>query len=401
MNKLKIGLYGFGCVGQGLYHIINSNQDSHFEIVKIAVKDQSKVRSAPVSLFVYNNHEILQDPEIDIVVELIDDDLAAFKIVSTALRSGIPVVSANKKMLAERLPELLDLQTKHKTPLLYEGAVCGSIPILQIIKNYHAYDRIKGIEGIFNGSSNYILSKITNEDRSYDAALAEAQELGFAESDPTMDVEGFDAKYKLCLLAYNAFGVILNPQDVLNIGISKLTEANFSFAKKHALKIKLVAKLNRTSAGLKFIVAPTFIHQSERLYDIENEENAVMIDSKFAGKQLLTGKGAGSHPTGLAVFSDLQAIVNKNYTTEINELIDYSISNDEYLGYQEFDENEFRRELFLHIKEEQIGDGHNYIAGKISYESLRFAKEELKKSTILFSQKAYNQLLKRNTFCYA
>src|ERR1041385_34085 len=196
-RHLKLGIFGFGCVGQGLYHVLNETHGIKAEIKKICVKDRGKKRILDDSIFTFDKNEILNDPEIDVVVELIDDAKAAFEIVKSALQNGKHVVTANKKMLAENLVDIYNLQQRYNRSVLYEGSVCGSVPILRNLEEYYDNDLLTSIEGIFNGSTNYILTKVFEEKKSYLEALKGAQELGFAESDPALDVKGFDAKFKL------------------------------------------------------------------------------------------------------------------------------------------------------------------------------------------------------------
>src|SRR3954471_18502815 len=213
-KKLNIGLFGFGVVGQGLYDIIKTKH-LNLEIVKIAIKNPDKERSLPASLFTTDKEELLSNPEINTIVELINDTEAAFEIVSRALSTGKNVVSASKKMIALHLDELIELQHKYGTSLLYEGSVCGSIPIIRNLEEYYDNELLHSISGIFNGSSNYILTKVCSEGMDYATALKQAQDLGFAETDPTLDVGGFDAKYKLVIAASHAYGVVVKPEDVL------------------------------------------------------------------------------------------------------------------------------------------------------------------------------------------
>ncbi len=222
-------------------------------------------------------------------------------------------------MIAENLGELIKLQQKNDTPLLYEGAVCGAIPIIQSINDYFKYDEIQTVEGIFNGSSNYILSKIFNEKLSYEEALSEAQELGFAETDPTLDVGGFDPAFKLSIISKHAFDFAIEPSAILNIGIDQLTQSEFQFAQDNDLKIKLIAKAKKVKNAISFIVAPFFVQKSEELYSLENENNGVLVSTTYADKQLLIGKGAGSYPTGVAVFSDLKKLLT-GYAYSYEEL---------------------------------------------------------------------------------
>ncbi|MBE7179214.1 MAG: homoserine dehydrogenase, partial [Mucilaginibacter polytrichastri] len=202
-KQITIGLFGFGVVGQGLVDIIRS-KNFKLEIRKIAIKHPEKKRSLPAELFTTDRHEILNDPEINTIVELINDADAAYDLVKEALQKGKNVVSANKKMIAQHLEELVELQHQFGASLLYEGAVCGSIPIIRNLEEYYDNELLYEVSGIFNGSSNYILSKVFNENLPYADALKQAQDLGFAETDPTMDVGGYDPKFKLAIATAHA-----------------------------------------------------------------------------------------------------------------------------------------------------------------------------------------------------
>jgi homoserine dehydrogenase len=307
-KRLTIGLFGFGVVGQGLHDII-STKDLNIEIKKIAIKNPEKERILPVHLFTTNPDDILNDPSINTVIELINDADAAYEIVTRALKSGKNVVSANKKMIAEHLDELVNLQEKYNTSLLYEGAVCGSIPIIRNLEEYYDNELLHSISGIFNGSSNFILSKIANEGLEYSHALKQAQDLGFAEKDPILDVGGYDPKYKLVIAAAHAYGIFVKPEQILNIGIQNFSSSDLHFAQEHQLKIKLVPtakKLNDKEISL--YVIPKLIPKTDFLYNVENEYNAVSVKAAFADQQLFYGKGAGGHPTGSAVLSDVAAL---------------------------------------------------------------------------------------------
>jgi len=307
-KKLKLGLFGFGCVGQGLYHVLHETHGVKAEIKKICVKTKSKSRPIDESFFTYQKEEILNDPDIDIVVELIDDANAAFEIVKTSLEHGKAVVTANKKMLAEHLEEIYNLQKKHGRPVLYEGSVCGSIPILRNLEEYYDNDLLQSIEGIFNGSTNYILTKVFEERKNYDEALKQAQELGFAESDPSLDVKAFDPKYKLTIAILHTFGVFVKPENVINIGIDKITEVDLKYARENGYTIKLIAQARKVGDRVYGFVAPQYIEATNPLASVRNEYNAVQLEGAFAEKQLFVGKGAGSYPTGSAVLSDISAL---------------------------------------------------------------------------------------------
>ncbi|MBL0281630.1 MAG: homoserine dehydrogenase [Chitinophagales bacterium] len=307
-KNLTIGVFGFGCVGQGLYDVLSRTQGLKVHIKKIGIKDATKTRNLPAHYFTTNRGEILFDPEIDVVVELINDEHAAFEIVSTALRNGKAVVSASKKMIANNLNTLYALQQQYQVPLLYEGACCASIPIIRNLEEYYDNDLLNSVEGIFNGSTNYILTKIFNENKSFSQALIEAQELGYAETDPTMDIEGFDPKFKLCILLLHAFGLFIQPEHIFNFGINRINDFDINYAKEKHSNIKLLAKCRKVDNAVYAYVLPHFVNGNTQLTNIHNEYNGVIVESAFADKQFFVGKGAGSTPTGSAVLSDISAL---------------------------------------------------------------------------------------------
>lgn len=329
-KNLTLGLFGFGCVGQGLYHVLEESQGIKATIKKICVKDRHKKRSLPDEYFTFNKEDILNDAEINVVVEMIDDADAAYEIVKTSLQNGKHVVTANKKMLAEHLEEIYDLQQKYQRSVLYEGAVCGSIPILRNLEEYYDNDLIKSIEGIFNGSTNYILTKVFEENKSYEEALKKAQELGFAESDPRLDVQGYDPKYKLVIAIAHTYGIFVKPEDVFNIGIDRISDLDLKYAREKGYFIKLVARAFKIDNKVYGFVIPQFIDSSNPLAPIRNEYNAVSVEGAFAEKQLFVGKGAGSYPTGSAVLSDISALTY-DYSYEYkrhHRVHDIAFSND-------------------------------------------------------------------------
>lgn len=307
-KHLKLGLFGFGCVGQGLYHVLNETHGIKADIKKICVKNRDKQRILESAIFTYDKNDILQDPEINVVVELIDDAKAAFEIVKAALQNGKHVVTANKRMIAENLEELYHLQLKHNRSVLYEGSVCGSIPILRNLEEYYDNDLITSIEGIFNGSTNYILTKVFEEKKSYTEALKGAQDLGFAESDPSLDVKAFDPKFKLTIAIAHTFGVFLKPEEIINIGIQKISPVDLKYARDHGLTIKLIARAYKLNGKIFGFVAPQFVPADHMLASVRNEYNAVLVEGAFAEKQVFIGKGAGGYPTGSAVLSDISAL---------------------------------------------------------------------------------------------
>ncbi|WP_242927292.1 homoserine dehydrogenase [Pontibacter vulgaris] len=318
-NRIKrIGIFGFGCVGQGLYDVLQANPDFGLEVGGICVKDKEKPRTLPSSAFTYNPQDLLRDESIDLLAELISDPVEALLIVRQALQAGKTVVSANKKMIAENLPELVELQQKYNGVLLYEASVCGSIPILRTLEAYYGTEQVHEVSGILNGSSNYILSKLHSEGINYAEALKQAQDLGFAEADPALDVKGIDALNKLCIIAAHAFGTVVYPEEVLCSGIQHIKEEDVALAKALGANLKLVASARRTETDrLELQVLPTFVPVSNELYFVDAEFNGVQVEARFAGNQFLKGRGAGSHPTGSAVWADVAAALagyKYNYT---------------------------------------------------------------------------------------
>jgi len=373
-KKLNIGLFGFGVVGQGLYDIIKT-KNLNLEIKKIAIKNPEKKRSLPADIFTTDRDEILNNPEINTIVELINDTEAAFEIVSRALSTGKNVVSASKKMIATYLDELIELQQKHGTSLLYEGAVCGSIPIIRNLEEYYDNELLHSISGIFNGSSNYVLSKGYLENLDYDSALKQAQDLGFAETDPTSDVGGFDAKYKLIIAASHAYGVIVKPEDVLNIGIQNLSASDLQYSREKKLKIKLVPVAKELDdRHVTLFVLPKFVNENEFLYNVEYEYNGVVVQAAFADQQFFFGKGAGGHPTGSAVLSDIAAL-RYNYQYEYKkarEKKDLRFTNNVELNvYLRYEDEDLVEALdFKHIHERYHSDTYKFVIGKINLQNL-------------------------------
>jgi homoserine dehydrogenase len=380
-KKLTIGLFGFGVVGQGLHDII-STKDLNIEIKKIAIKNPDKERSLAGDLFTTDADEILNDPSINTIIELINDADAAYEIVTRALKSGKNVVSANKKMIAEHLDELVNIQNEHGTSLLYEGSVCGSIPIIRNLEEYYDNELLHSISGIFNGSSNFILSKIANEGLDYSVALKQAQDLGFAEKDPILDVGGYDPKYKLVIAAAHAYGVIVSPEEVLNIGIQNFSSADLQFAQEHQLKVKLVpTALKLDDKELALYVLPKLVPKSDFLYNVENEYNAVSVKAAFADQQLFYGKGAGGHPTGSAVLSDVAAL-RYDYRYEykkMNQKAKLKLQNDYviplYIRY--INENLIHEIHFEYLNEHHKSNDLNYVLGGVKISELILKKDSI------------------------
>ncbi len=376
MNRnLKLGIFGFGVVGQGLYNVLSETRGIKAEIVKICVKDRNKKRSLPGHYFTFEKEEILENPDVDVVLELIDDPIAAYEIVTTALKNGKAVVTANKKMVADNMTELFELQKKHQVPLLYEGSCCASIPIIRNLEEYYDNDLLSAVEGIFNGSTNYILTKIFSENKSFADALNEAQELGYAESDPALDVEGYDAKYKLCIILTHAFGLFVEPESIFNYGIQNISDFDIKFAREKGYKIKLAAKSRKIDNKVVAMVIPQFVSDKSELFNVEREFNAVIVEGAFSEHQFFIGKGAGGYPTGSAVLSDISALTY-NYKYEYKKTTqdtDLKLSSDFIMPiYLRFDNPDaIDKKDFITIREEYKAKENHYIIGEINFEKLR------------------------------
>lgn len=309
-RKLKIGLFGLGVVGQGIYRIMEKAKNAHAEIAKICVRDTTKKRdiTVPAGLLTDNMYDILDNPDIDLVVEVVDDANASYDIVTGALKRGIPVVSGNKAMIARNLPLLIELQRKHKTALLYDASSCGSIPVIRNLEEYYDNDLLLEVKGILNGSSNYILSRVFDHGEDYQNALRRAQQLGFAESDPSFDVGGYDALFKLCIITVHALGVYVSPDDVFTYGIANIGDFDIKYAREKGVKIKLVAQVVKFSdTEFTMFVMPEFVYPSRYIYSVDDEYNGVVIRGECYDRQFMFGKGAGSLPTASSILSDVMA----------------------------------------------------------------------------------------------
>jgi homoserine dehydrogenase len=373
-TKLNIGLIGFGVVGTGLYEVLNKSKLLEAEISRIVVKDPNKQRSLPKEAFSFDVNTILDDPSINVVVELINDSEAAYAIVLAALKSGKNVVSANKKLIAEHLQELIETAKANNVSFLYEASVGGSIPIIRNLEEYYNNDSLSSVQGIVNGTTNYILTQ-SNFGVSYCDALKKAQELGFAEIDPTLDVDGFDSKYKLVLLIKHAFGLVVEPKKVFNYGIRHLKPQDVKYASEKGYRIKLFSRAEKLEQQVVGFVAPHFVKQDHFAYQVDNEFNAVVVEALFSDKQLFIGKGAGSFPTASAVLSDISAL-QFEYRYEYRKTDEQSnaeFSEDFYLKiYAGSEFIEAINEIpFARIDEVYQSGGYNYQTGWVNFNDLR------------------------------
>ena len=376
-RTLKVGLVGFGTVGQGIYQVLTKSKNARAEIVRICVRDIDKPRKveAPRELFTTDSAQLISDPDIDIIVEVIDSAEPAFAIVSSALKAGKNVVSGNKAMLAKHLPELIKLQRENNVALLYDASSCGSIPVIRNLEEYYDNDLLLEVKGILNGSSNYILSRVFDHGQPYDQALRRAQELGFAESDPSYDIEGFDSLFKLVIITMHALGVYVDPADVFTYGIATIHDADIQYAREKRAKIKLVAQVvKHADDAFTMFVMPEFVMPSKYIYSVDDEYNGVVIRGECYDRQFMFGKGAGSLPTASSILSDITAIHHNyryaykkmdfvdrpRYTTDVTLRIYVRYSTTNILHVLDFER----------IREQFISSDSNYVIADIRLSEL-------------------------------
>jgi homoserine dehydrogenase len=311
---IRVGIIGLGTVGRGAYRILREHgtliaQKTGLEIALVGAAeiDAQRRKELPEEdpRFFRSAPELLDDPAIDIIVELIGGTGYAYDLIMTALKKGKWVVTANKALLAEKGNEIFDLAAETGCEIGFEAAVCGGLPVIRAIRDGLVGNRIDYLLGILNGTSNYILSKMTEEGVAFDRALEDAKAAGFAEADPTLDVEGLDAGHKLCILASLAFGYPLSMGDIGRGGISGIEPIDIAFAKELGYKIKLLAVAKEEDGVIEARVAPTMLPATHLMSSVNGVYNAVYVLGDRVGPSLYYGKGAGGDPTGSAVVSDI------------------------------------------------------------------------------------------------
>lgn len=387
-KQINIGLFGFGTVGKGLYDVLKKIQPENVSIVKVCVRNVAKHSTeAPELEFTSNADDIFSDTRINFIVELIDDAEAAYGIVKRALQAKIPVVSGNKKMLARHIQEMIQLQRDNDTALLYDASACGSIPVIRNLEEYYDNDLLISVKGILNGSSNFILSKIFNEGMNYAEALKLAQDLGFAESDPTLDIGGWDSLFKLIIITIHAFGVYVEPEQIFTFGIGNMNEHDIQFAHEKRRRVKLVGWAEKVDEDkLVLSVMPHLLSKQKYIYSVEDEFNGVVIKGLFYYKQFMFGQGAGGFPTGSAVLSDitaqlydyryqykkLQSPHQPHFTNDYKVRIYYRYDSPASLNLLEFST----------IHESYYSDTYKYVVGDIELSQLQAQAQSLRESNV-------------------
>ncbi|ARD48411.1 homoserine dehydrogenase [Sporosarcina sp. P37] len=312
-NEISIGLLGYGVVGSGVATILHNHQEDlqhklgvPVSIKKVVVKNLDKKRNGviPKEKFTTSLDEVLNDPEIDLIIEVTGGSSEAIR---RSLEAGKGVVTANKDVMAESGPELLKLADENKCDLLYEASVGGGIPLIRTLEDGLAADRITALTGIVNGTTNFILTKMKHENKTYEDALAEATELGFAEADPSADVDGLDAARKMVILASLSFSTEVDLDDVFVRGMKEIADGDLQLAEQFGYTIKMTGSAKKDEEGIEVAVEPVFVPNSHPLATVNNEFNAVYVYSDAVGETMFYGPGAGSLPTATSVTGDVVA----------------------------------------------------------------------------------------------
>ena len=329
MNPMRVGLLGLGTAGAGTVTILERNREEiarrggrEIHVVRAAVRDPSRARPVAASRIPMctDPFEVVRDPSIDIVVELIGGISPALELVLAAIAAGKHVVTANKALLAQHGNEIFRAAHERGVIVAFEAAVAGGIPIIKALREGLSGNRIDWIAGIINGTSNFILSAMRDRGVSFATALAEAQRLGYAEADPTFDIEGIDAAHKLTIMAAIAFGVPMQFDRAYTEGISKLTSEDIRYAEELGYRIKLLGITRRTPTGIELRVHPTLIPERRLIANVEGVMNAILVRGDAVGPTLYYGAGAGAEPTGSAVVADL-VDVTRMHTADPNHRV--------------------------------------------------------------------------------
>ena len=321
-NPCRVAIVGLGTVGSGVAEVLWQHQEQGPGVLQLAgILEKNKetpqaqlwMKRNP-DLFVESLEVLLADSSIRVIVETVGGMDFARTLIARSLESGHDVVTANKDLIAVHGPELLGLAQHHQCQLLFEASVTGAIPVVRLLQDYFHPTDIERISGIFNGTSNYILTEMEQRQLSFEQALSQAQQLGFAEADPTNDIAGYDARYKLVILTYLVTGLWIPPGQIALEGIDKLEPADFAYADRMDRRIKLIGFLQQEQEALKAFVLPLMIPRGSAVAEIGGSTNIVTLKGRFSEEISLVGKGAGSLPTGSALVADLQKIARGQKT---------------------------------------------------------------------------------------
>ena len=329
MKPMKVGLLGIGTVGSGTYEVLNRNQEEierragrHIHISMVADLDTTRAKSLVSSdcVVVSDAKEVIAHPDIDIVVELIGGYGIAFELVMAAIESGKHVVTANKALLAMHGTEIFEAAQRKGVMVAFEASVAGGIPIIKALREGLTANRIEWIAGIINGTTNFILSQMREKNWSFQQALEAAQALGYAEADPTFDIEGIDAAHKASIMAAIAFGIQIPFQKAYVEGITQLQSQDIRFAEQLGYRIKLLGISKQTQAGIELRIHPCLVPSKSIIANVEGAMNAVMVQADAVGTTLYYGKGAGGEPTASAIIADLVDITRLHSADPLNRV---------------------------------------------------------------------------------
>ena len=357
MEKVKIAILGFGNVGTGVWKILIENKKEimkrsnyEIEVSKILVQNINKKRDIelPSGVLTDNIDDIINDDSIKIVVELVGGREEAMEYMIRAMKAKKHVVTANKLVIANYGKELFETAQQEDVLFYYEASVAGGIPIIREIKESLTANRIQQIIGIINGTTNYILSKMTIDGSSFDEALKEAQDMGFAEADPTSDVDGYDAVYKLAIMASLSFGTEVDHDSIYREGIRNISDIDIKYAKQFGYSIKLLAIAKEENNKLELRVHPTLVPSNHPMANVNDAFNAILIKGNAVGELMLYGKGAGALPTGSSVVGDIISILRNNVKPS-----DLKLLNDEedFKEVKKSEENESEFYIRLDFKD--------------------------------------------------
>jgi homoserine dehydrogenase len=316
MKPVRVGIVGYGTVGQATARIIASHAEDVHQRNDVLLTVTKVCRRTPIASddlpqgaqAVRDWKQVVQAPNVDVVVETIGGTATAEEVVRTSLESGKPVVTANKNLIAESGEKLFALAAQKNLPIGIEATVAGGIPILRVLSESMSGDRVQAVYGILNGTANYILTQMESTGAGFEEALTEAQKAGYAEADPTFDIDGVDARDKLCILARLAFHARVSPTEIATIGIRQVSDVDIHYARRLQSKIRLVAMAERNHEGIDLSVRPWLVEDHSMLAKVQGVNNAVFLQGEKVGTQMFMGRGAGGDPTGAAVVSDLVEI---------------------------------------------------------------------------------------------
>lgn len=393
---INIAVLGYGTVGSGVVEVINTNKaivnkNAGQKINIKYVLDLREFLGDPVmDILVHDYDVILNDPEVEVIAEVMGGIEPAYTFVKSALEKGKSVCTSNKELVAAHGPELLRIAKEHNRNFMFEASVGGGIPIIRPLNQSVTADDVKSITGILNGTTNYILTKMSKQGLDFDTVLKEAQALGYAERNPSADVDGFDACRKIAILSSLAYGKNVNYEDIYTEGITKISDIDFKYANKLGRSIKLFGKAEKKDGNFYVFVAPVMIDENNALYSVNGVFNAILVDGNVVGNIMFYGSGAGKLPTASAVVSDIIAAIrnlNTNvaveWTEEKLEIADFSTSKKRFFVRVSgnIDEklakiNEVFRNVLV-IKLEELDDEFAFMTDVISEQKYEEAASQI------------------------